>query len=584
VQQAKRRLAAVLAADVAGYTRLMREDEDTTIDNWWAHRRNVIDPTVADFSGRVVKLTGDGFLAEFGSATNAILAAWSMQNQFEASAAEQPESLRMRFRIGVNLGEIVWDDEDIYGDGVNIAARLESIAEPGTVIVSQSVFDQVKRTAQLAFDCIGPQALKNIAEPVTAYRVVCDLSSHSYVSGDPGSIPRRAREAIEPNSLAVLPFDVFGGDSEQEYFADGFTEDLITELSRFKGLFLTSRNSSFAFKGQALDLRDLGKRLGVAFGLEGSVRKMGERVRITAQLINTRSGNHVWAEKYDCTLDHLFEVQDALAQSIVANVAGRMERDNLAAARQKKPADMAAYDCLLRGLEHHRLGGVTREAAEQAVHWFGIAIEKDPNYGLAHAWRACSLDALSVWTGENYFDEEIAEVSRALELDENDAEAHRIMGSICMGRRDFEKTEYHFQRALALNPNNPWILGRIGELYNFLGDSRKALEYQQRAVVLDPLLPAYCREIEVIAQYIQGSYEQSAQVVSQLLHKSLRACAYNVAAYCHLDDEPGLERARAALMAVSPGFSIDRFLEKEHYRDDDIPRRLREDLEHAGLE
>jgi TolB-like protein/Tfp pilus assembly protein PilF len=380
-----------------------------------------------------------------------------------------------------------------------------------------------------------------------------------------------------------LPFAVFGDDSEQEYFADGFTDDLITELARFTELFVTSRNASFAFKDQNLDLREVGKQLGVAYCLEGSVRKMGDRIRITCQLINAQTGDHVWAEKYDCNFTELFEVQDELAQSIVSRVAGRMERETLASVKKKKPADMYAYECLLRGLENHRLGGVTQESAEQALHWFNMAIEKDPEYGRAYAWRACAISALSEWTGDDSTDEVIASGRRGLELDENEPECHRIMGSLSLSSRDFDKAEYHFQRALDLNPNHAYLVGRMGEIYNFLGDGKKALEYQNRAITLDPLLPTYCRELEASANYVLGKYRDTVSVVSQLLHKSQRSHAYLVAALSHLDDEMALRKAVDELLIANPSFSISNFLGAEFYKDEEVPRQLAIDLKKAGL-
>ena len=582
-QQLQRRLAAVLAADVAGYTRLMRIDEEGTINTWWSYRREIIDPVVAEFSGHIVKLTGDGFLAEFTSATNAVLAAYTIQKSIESRVKDMPEERCMRFRMGVNLGDIFWDDEDIYGDDVNIAARLEGIAEPGSILISRAVFDNVKRTAHLTFENRGEQNLKNIPEPVQAYRVAGELLNHSCMSGDPEVLSGQQQEIGNPNSLAVLPFSNFGDDAEQEYFSDGFTEDLITELSRFTELFVTSRNTSFALKGQNIDLREVGKRLGVAYCLEGSVRKMGSRVRITSQLINTHTGDHVWGEKYDCNLSDLFDVQDELAKSIVSMVAERMEHESLVTAKKKIPADMYAYDCLLRGLEHHRLGGVTQEAAEQAVKWFDRAIEKDPEYGRAHTWRACSIVNLAEWTGDDYWEEAVAGGRRGLELDENEAERHRVMGSLSLYSRDFEKAKYHFQRAIALNPNHPYLVGRMGELYNFLGDGEKALEYQNGAIKLDPLLPAYCRELEAVAHYVLGNYQDTVSVVSQFLHKPQRSCAYLVAALSHLDDETALSKAVEDLLIKNPNFSIGKFLETEYYRDDDIPRQLTTDLKKAGL-
>lgn len=370
-QPANRRLAAILAAEVAGYTRLMQADEEGTIRTWCDYREDIVGPLMEQLSGRIVKLTGDGFIAELVFATKAVQAAYQMQLKPDAAegCAPQPgiaEDKRMLFRMGVNLGDIFYDDEDIYGDDVNIAARLEGLAEPGSVLISGAVFEKVKRTAQLTFANRGDQSLKNISEPVSTSQVLGELINHSCANGDPEALPMTSAQAASSNSIAVLPFSLFGGDPEQEYFADGFTEDLITELARFRELFVISRNATFALKGKSADVRTLGKQLGVAYCVEGSVRKMGSRLRINCQLIDAGTGDHVWAEKYDCKLNELFDVQDDLAGKIVTMVAGRVVEGSLASARNKIPADMQACECLLRGLEHHRLGGVTRDDAEQA--------------------------------------------------------------------------------------------------------------------------------------------------------------------------------------------------------------------------
>jgi len=582
-QQAQRRLAAVLAADVAGYTRLMRADEEGTMNTWWSYRREIVDPVIEEYSGRIVKLTGDGFLAEFVSANSAVQAAYTIQKKIESRVKDIPENRQMRFRIGVNLGDILWDDEDIYGDDVNIAARLEGLADPGSILISQAVFDKVKRTALLTFENRGEQSLKNISEPVQTYRVLGEILNHSCMIGNSEGTLDPKNESVNPCSLAVLPFTVFGDEPEQEFFADGFTEDLITEISRFKSLFVTSRNASFALKDKNMDLREVGTKLGVAYCVEGSVRKMGDRVRITSQLINTMSGDHIWAEKYDCDFNDLFDVQDELSRSIVSMVAGRVELEALTSAKKKVPVDMYAYECLLRGLEHHRLGGVTREDSEKAVSWINLAIEKDPEYGRAYAWRACALSGLDIWTGEDHWDECVANTQRALELDDTDAESHRLRGSIAIEERDFKKAAYHFQRAHELNPNNPWILGKIGDLYNFLGDSNKALELQNEAKLLDPFLPVYIREVEAVAHYALGKYQNTVDVVSELLHKTIRIHAYLVASLSHLDDESAMQDASNELLIAMPEFSVDNFLKTEFYQDDKIPNRLIADFKKAGL-
>ena len=581
--KAERRLSAVLAADVASYSRLMQLDEEHTIQTWWEYRQELIDPEITRHAGRIVKLTGDGFLAEFTSATSAVNAAYNLQKLIEHRARSQPEDKRMRFRMGINLGDIFSDDEDVYGDHVNIAARLEGIAEPGSVLISRSVFEQAKRASNLVFEDMGDQHLKNMSEPVRAYRILRETGNHSCMVGDLSDDTSSVELPVKPNSVVVLPFVNFSGDSDQEYFADGFTEDLITELSRFTDLTVLSRNASFSLKGQNLDAREIGRRFAVSYCLEGSVRKMGQRVRVTGQLIRASSGDHVWADKFDCLVDDLFDTQDDFARSIVAKVAGKVEQESINSFKKKMPENMEAYECLLRGLEHHRLGGVTKQSAFEAMRWIDLALEKDPDYGRAYAWRACAIGNRASWTGEDWWEEAISMSRRSLELDDTDPECHRIAGSLALYQRDFDRARYHFSRALEINPNHAYILGRMGELYLFLGEPEKALQYQQQAVRLDPGLPGYCRELEVIAYYLLGDYQKVVCVVAELPRKPRRCCAYAVAALTHFGDKDQLQRGIEELLACDPEFSVCEFMKTEFYWSGDLTAQIEGDLLSAGL-
>ncbi|MDI7861498.1 adenylate/guanylate cyclase domain-containing protein [Rhizobiaceae bacterium n13] len=577
----ERRLATIMASDVVGYSARMEASESETIRQLGALTR-LIGDQVRRFGGRVFSRAGDGFLSEFQSPVMAVQAGFEIQRMLRAP--DNGQSYDLQLRIGIHLADAIVDGEDLLGDGVNIASRVEGVADPGSVVVTQTVFDQVKRTATLKFENLGERPLKNISEPIRLYRVTGDLENHSYITGT--TLPARPAGADRPinsHSLVVLPFANLSGDPEQEYFSDGFSEDLITELSRFRDIFLVSRNASFAYKGRTVDLRQAGRELGVAYCLEGSVRKLGSNVRITCQLVETETGNQVWAEKYDCKLDQLFDVQDDLAASIVSRVAGRIERQARVVAKRKRPADMQANDCLLRGLEHHRLGGVTRESAEEALRWFTLAVEKDPNYACAHAWQACAMATLMEWTGEDRWAEIRAIGQRGLELDDDDAECHRIVGALSLYARKYDEAEYHYQRALELNPNHAYIVGRIGDLYNFLGDGQKALKYQLRAKQLDPFLPVYCRELEAVAHYVLGEYAATVAVVDELTRTSRRAAAYRVAACAHIDNPERLESAVRELRVIDPEFTINGFLLTEFYRDRALRQQLHDDLAKAGL-
>jgi TolB-like protein/class 3 adenylate cyclase/tetratricopeptide (TPR) repeat protein len=580
----ERRLAALMAGDVVGYSAQMGVAEADTLARL-ARVREVVRDRVEEKAGRIFSQAGDGYLAEFPSPVSAVRAGFDIQR--DLASLRRHDGGVLELRIGVHLADVVVDGDDLLGDGVNIAARVEGQAAPGSVALTQAVFDQVKRVAQLTFEEIGEVALKNISEPVRLYRVVDEIENHSYSTGTlaaPGAARLEGPEAKDSNTIAVLPFANMSNDPEQDYLADGMSEDLITGLAKFKDLFVVSRNASFAYRDRNVDPRQVGKELGVTYCLEGSVRKLGPRIRITGQLISTKNGEHVWADRHDCSLDDLFDVQDEIVGSIVSTVVGRMELDAAASARRKKPKDMAAYDCLMRGLEFHRLGGVTQTHAEEAVAWFDRAIEKDPEYGRAYAWRACALHTLWEWTDDpKHWDDCFDAGKRGIELDDNDAECHRIMGSLNLYTHEFDRASYHFQRALELNSNHAYIVGRTGELHVFLGEGEKALEMQRRAKKLDPFLPEYCRELEAVANYVLERYQETTAVVAQLPRLTRRAAAYDVAATVHLGGAGEIARTVEALLRIDPAFTIAKFIAGEHYKDALYKNRLLGDLAKAGL-
>ena len=375
-ERAKRRLAAILAADVVGYSRLMEVDEAATLLALKARRRDVLGPLVAKHEGRIFKTTGDGVLVDFASAVNAVQCAVDLQHAMSAANGDQPEDCHIVLRIGVNLGDVMVEGSDLYGDGVNVAARLEALAEPGGILVSGTAYDQVRNKVKAGFVDLGPQTLKNIAEPVRAYRL----------SGTPAVNVTAPKPATDKPSIAVLPFANMSGDPEQEYFSDGITEDIITELSRLHSLFVISRNSSFHYKGQSPRAQDIGRELGVEYFVEGSVRKAGDRVRITAQLIEVKGGGHLWAERYDRKLDDIFAVQDEIVRTIVATLPGRIENWRGERAMRAPTDNLAAYDHMLKGFKHLRLYRQSEIANARAA--FQRAIALDPVCARAHAGLA----------------------------------------------------------------------------------------------------------------------------------------------------------------------------------------------------
>ena len=383
----ERRLAAILAADVVGFSRLMGEDEAGTLERLKSLRKELVQPNITARKGRVVKLMGDGLLAEFPSVVEAVHCAVDIQNGMNERELDETGNKRIRLRIGVNLGDIIVEGADIYGDGVNVAARLEGLAPPGGICVSGTVFDHVKGKVDLNFADLGAQQAKNIEQPVQVYRVVLD---HEPEATEPESAPAQGAILLElpqKPSIAVLPFTNMGGDPEQEYFADGVAEDIITELSREQDLFVIARNSSFAYKGQSPDLRQVGRELGVRYLLEGSLRKAGGRIRLTAQLIEAASNRHIWAERYDRALEDVFAVQDELTSTIQNTLLQKVRETDIDRALARAPKDLDAYDHMLRAFG--LLLKFDRQANRAAIQEAEAALARDPDYARAHmtlAW------------------------------------------------------------------------------------------------------------------------------------------------------------------------------------------------------
>jgi adenylate cyclase len=384
-ERVERRLAAILAADVAGYSRLMGADEEGTLSHLKALRETVVDPAIATHRGRIVKTTGDGLLVEFASVVDAARCAIEAQRDMAERSADVPLGSRIEFRIGIHVGDIIIDDSDIFGDGVNIAARLEGIAEPGGVCISDDAYRQIRGKVGITFDDMGSRSLKNIAEPMRAWRLRIDAKSSAELTNSPTGTAQFLALPDKP-SIAVLPFQNMSGDPEQEYFADGMVEDIITALSQVKWFFVIARNSSFTYKGRAVDVKHVARDLGVRYVLEGSVRKAGGRVRITGQLIQAETGQHVWADRFDGELADVFNLQDQVTSSVVAAIEPSLRRAEIDRARCKPTERLDAYDWYLRALPHFYTLG--RESLDRAIMYLERAIAIDPHFALAKALEA----------------------------------------------------------------------------------------------------------------------------------------------------------------------------------------------------
>ena len=457
-QNIQRKLAAILSADVAGYSRLMSVDEEETLKTLTTYR-DTMDANIARHGGRIVGTAGDSVLAEFPSAIEAVRCAIEIQQDLRERNSEQPPDRQMVFRIGINLGDVMVDGDDIYGDGVNVAARLEKISEPGGLCISATIFEQVRDRLPNDFEDLGEQSVKNITRPVRVYRVPLESDNPSSTVSDVINVDGAATKSHEiPDrpSIAVLPFMNMSDDKNQEYFSDGITEDIITDLSKVSGLFVIARNSVFAYKGKSIDIKQVANDLGVRHVLEGSVRKAGERVRITAQLIDGTSGGHEWAERYDRDLQDIFAVQDEVTEKIVAALKVQLtdaERERLA---RKDTENLEAYDCLLRGKEHYLR--FTSAENNEARRQFEQAISLDPSYAVAHAElaRVCIQARNHGWSDapEDLLKEAFDNAKKATALDDNLAQAHIVLGFLYMWNKQHDLAIAEAGRGLALDPNN----------------------------------------------------------------------------------------------------------------------------------
>jgi adenylate cyclase len=491
-ERVERRLAAVLAADVAGYSRLMGQDEERTLADLKMSRRTLVDPSIATHRGRIVKTTGDGMLVEFASAVDAVRCAVEIQRGMAGQNADLAKELRIEFRIGIHVGDIIVDDNDIFGDGVNIAARLEGIAEPGGVCISDDAQRQIRGKVDSAFDDMGPQNLKNIAEPMRAWRMQLNVNSSSAVAAKPGVEAYQRLALPDKPSIAVLPFQNMSGDQEQDYFADGMVEDITTALSRIKWLFVIARNSSFAYKGKAVDIKQVGRELGVRYVLEGSVRKAGGRVRITGQLIDAESGIHLWADRFDGDLNDVFELQDKITESVIGAVSPKLQQSEFERSSRKPPANLTAYDYYLRG--YSKLHFSKREVFVEAQPLFRKAIELEPDYAVAYATAAFWHVALISfgWSEDRAREvkDAITFARKALELNKDDALVLTQAGyTLAYIANELEESADLLKRATTEDPNYALAWNFRGLVNVFLGNYEDAIVYLRRALRLSPFDP-----------------------------------------------------------------------------------------------
>jgi adenylate cyclase len=560
--EVSRRLVAVFAADVEGYSRLMGADEVGTLKGL-TERRAILDRIIGEHRGRIANTAGDSVLAEFGSAVEAVQCAVEAQTALAVANCSLAPDHRISFRIGIHIGDVMVRAGDLFGDGVNIAARLQSIASPGGVCISGATYDQVRKVLPMTFVDLGAQQVKNIQEPVRAYQVNAPGEAR-------GAAPARVAEAESPPplpdkpSIAVLPFENMSGDPEQEYFADGMVEEIITALSRFKWLFVIARNSSFTFKGKAVDVKEVGRRLGVRYVLEGSVRKAVGKVRITGQLIDAVTGTHIWADRFERDLTHIFALQDEVTVAVVSAIQPKLLQTEIALAARRRPENPSAYDLFLRGMQQFR--STTPEGLAETIRLAHRALELDPRFGgFAALEGGCHMqNVLFGYASDPQLErQEAVRLSRlALNVDDSDPDTLAWAGLISAYMTgDYESAIELADRAVALNPNSFHAWNCRGHVYRVAGVLEDAIRSFERAMRLSPVDPYLKHSLAGMGYaFIElGRFDEAIAVGKKCLRQNpSHPPAYRnlASAFAHLGRDAEAREAAARLLEVDPTFTI----------------------------
>jgi adenylate cyclase len=630
VEGCERKLCAILSADVEGYSRLMQDDEEATIRTLTAHRRG-IERLIGQYRGRVVDTPGDNLLAEFVSAVEAVNCAAELQRELAERNAKLPENRRMRFRIGINLGDIVVEDKKIYGDGVNIAARMEGLAEGGGICISGTVYDAVENKSDLSFEYMGEQRVKNIASPVRVYRVLSfpGAAAHRVVkakkalkkksrkvmivvalvvvagalaavlfnvnkrpslfSAGQSQEEKEVLDVLAKPSLAVMPFENMSGDSGQEYLSDGITENVITTLSKIPNLFVIARNSTFAYKGKNISVQQIASDLGVRYVLEGSVQRTDDRIRITAQLIDAKSGNHLWAERYDRNMQDIFAVQDEMSMEITRALRVELiEGDQARRWAGQETNNLEAFEKALQARALSQRG--TKEDNMRARQLYMEALELDPAYvsayaalGWTHFW-----DARFGWSEQKdlSLEDALRYAEKAISLDDNVEDAHLLLAAVHLLRRDWEKATKEAERAVALDPNGADAYSVLAGIVSCCGRWEEGIMYAEKAIRLNPFPPVRYYHWLGRAYYMTSQYSEAIATWKKLLFINpdyLPAHAFLAACYISLGRRNESAASAAEVLRIDPDFTISSYARTLPYKNDADLKRYTDALRRAGL-
>ena len=588
-ERVERRLAAVLAADVAGYSRLMGRDEERTLANLKSFRKTLVDPAIVAHRGRIVKTTGDGMLVEFASAVDAARCAVEVQRGMAAQNADVPQDLRIEFRIGIHVGDIIIDDNDIFGDGVNIAARLEGIAEPGGVCISDDAHRQIRGKIDIAFEDIGEQTLKNIAEPMRAWHI--RFASKAAPAIQPSSSPIQIQDLALPDkpSIVVLPFDNMSAEPGQDYLADGIVEAITAALSCIRSFFVIARSSAFTYKGRSTNARDIGKELGVAYLLEGSVQKAGNRLRIIVQLIETEGGAHVWSSRFDGAIDEFFDLEDRITEQVAGALQPSIRIAEIERSRRKRPQDLGSYDYTMRAMPH--VWALEKEESAKALELLEKALTIDPEYPLALSLAGWCHAQRSVYNWANDIAKSQAMArslaERAAEMSGDDPVILAVLGAVHTFVRNHGTARILLERAVALDPNAAWAWSRLGWIENYADQPQKAIGNFERALRLSPIDPMNFNNYVGMgsAHEVAQEYDKAAAFYRRALEEQPNASWIYRHLASSLSGAGRIEEAKQAFAEVMrnyPDLTVSKFKQAMVFSPA-VLNRMAENLRKLGL-
>jgi adenylate cyclase len=576
----KRKLAAILSADVKGYSLLLADDEAFTIKTLKEYR-GIMSKCIEHHNGRVVDSPGDNLLSEFSSVVDAVKCAVEIQKQLKKENERLVEDKRLKFRIGVNIGDVVQDGDRIYGSGVNIAARIEGIADPGGICLSRSAYDQVKDKLGFNFEYVGEHEAKNIKEPVRVYKILLDSESPRPLVDKPPEIP-------EKPSIAVLPFDNMSGDPSQEYFSDGLSEQIINGLCKVSNLFVIARNSGFAYKGKSVNVQQVGKELGVRYVLEGSVQRAGDRVRITAQLIDLTTGYHLWSDNYDRDLSDIFALQDEITLRIIETMQITLTLGEQARLWAGMTTNIQAFDLMMRGYDAY--WRTNEKDNKQASQFFKQAINIDESYAMAYTWLGNThiSDIFYGWSKSPIKSLEQAEIcaEKALSLNDSYDLAHLLLAWTCMAKRQHNEAIKKAERAIELNPNGADAHASLAFIHCFADNNELAIELAKRALRLNPIPPQFYYTVLGIAYRIEGRHAEAIALADKCLIENpdnLQALLILAACYSLLNQTEEANKASKEILRINPNFSTFNYVASLPYKNQNVADRYVDALRKAGL-